>query len=139
MNTKISIHSVTTPSDAQKNSGILGTVQLDIIDPNDNRVFFSLPGIMVRKSKKGDRFLSPPSKKVGDGKEARYFNYFNVFPLKRTSRESDPSITQYNEEQKANMSKLTQEVLRILDNGGTRQTANTSTTESTTVSASDWM
>lgn len=140
METKFKIHSVTPPSNEQVKVGILGTVEIHIVDAKDERVFIRLPQIMVRQAKaSGDRFLSTPSKKVGE----KYYNYFDIFPLRRGKNPNDNTHAEYNEGQKGNMSKLTQEVLRILDNGGTTRPAGPKvervSTTPTSSAPSDWM
>jgi hypothetical protein len=108
---KIKISQVFTPSDLQKAKGIMGTANLAIVDGDDNPIVY-LNGMTVRRTKDGkQRFLSMPSYSIQKGGETQYRNHFSMFPSSKESESRDA--------QRARMDSLTNDVLRILDNGGT--------------------
>jgi len=112
---KINILDVITPSDRQKQSGILGTVNLEMTNDNGQPIA-KLNGLTIRANKQtGERFLSEPSYKVEkQGQAATYYKHFQLYPWKR-----DDGDTVINA-QKASNDKLTAEVVRLLDAGGTK-------------------
>lgn len=110
---KINILDVIPPSEKQLKAGMLGTVNLAIA-ADSGELLARLNGFTVRANKSdGSKFLSEPSFKVGEGDTAKYLKHFSLFPLS-----GDAAIDRV---QKEKMSALTQEVLRILDTGGTRR------------------
>ena len=101
--TTVKIVDVITPSDNQKKAGILGTVNLAIVD-DKGVTLANLFGLKVVENKTtGDRFLSEPSQKVGD----KYYSHFALLPGKA------------DEPQRKLREEITANVLRVLDNGGT--------------------
>lgn len=109
----IQIVDVIAPSENQIKSNILGTVNLMIVG-QDSLPIARLNGLTVRKNKEGKRFLAAPSYPVGEGDKKQWYNHFTLFPTKT----DDDS---FNNKQRATMDVLTEEVLRILDTGGTRK------------------
>jgi hypothetical protein len=110
---KINISQVFTPSPNQTAKGILGTANLAILDDEGNPVAY-LNGMTVRRTKDGkNRFLSMPSYAIKKEGETQYRNHFALFP----SGKEDSS----RQAQRARMDSLTNDVLRILDNGGTHK------------------
>jgi hypothetical protein len=114
---EIKIIDVMTPSQAQAKNNILGSVTLEIT-ADDNTPIVRLTGITVKKSKDGNRFLSMPSFKVGQADKERWLNHYSIFPGKA----DDSELSQ---KQRKRMDKLTQDVLRVLDSGGTKQRTET--------------
>lgn len=110
----IKICDVFAPSDKQLNVGIHGTVNLEIIGDNGNAIV-RLNGIAVRKNgKDGSRFLAEPSYKVTKDGVDKYWSHFKVYPGKKDDQS-------YNESQRNESDALINEILRVLDNGGTKQ------------------
>lgn len=109
----IKVTDVMMPSEAQKNSNIHGSVSIEIL-ADDGSTVVRLSGISVRKTKDGTRFLAMPSFPVGKGDQAKYLNHYSIFPGK--GDDSDLS-----KKQRARMDKLTADVMRILDAGGTKR------------------
>ena len=105
---KINISGVFPPTQKQKSAGIHGAASVEIVS-DESYVIARLSGITVRESKTGNKFLSMPSFKVAgkDGGDDRWLKHFNIFPL---GEDAD-----YNNSQKESMSKLANEVLRLLD------------------------
>jgi len=104
---------VIPPSEKQENAGIHGTVNLEIV--SDGVVLTRMSGVSVRKSKKGDRFLSEPSYPVGEGEQRKWYKHFHLFP--------GPGGEE-GQQQRDSRDALTAEVIRVLDNGGTRRKRN---------------
>lgn len=109
----IQIVDVIPPSEAQVKSNILGTVNLMIVG-EDNMPIARLNGLTVRRNKQEKRFLAAPSYPVGEGEKKQWYNHYTMFPTKT----DDDS---FNNKQRATMDTLTEEVLRVLDSGGTRK------------------
>ena len=119
----IKILDVRTPSQKQKQSGIEGTVNLGIVD-TDGTVIVRLSGITMRRSKAGALFLSEPSYSVGTGAETKWWKHFNLYPI---TSDSD------GDSQKSKKSTLTDEIVSILESGGT---TSSDTQSNNTVSSS---
>ncbi len=124
----VKILEVIPPSEKQTQSNIHGTVNL-MIEADNGTPVVRLSGITVRKDKSGNSFLSMPSYKVGTDKDAKYYNHFQLFPLINDNEEASSS-------QKDRLNALTQEVVRIVANGGTKRTNNTPTAKTAPVAAS---
>lgn len=117
----IKIVDVIAPSDKQKANNILGTVNLEIVTPNGNTIA-KLMGLTVRKNQKGERFLASPSYKV-EGKDGdKWYNHFSIFPPKGEDQT-------YNDSQRKLQQQLTDEVLRVLDNGGMKRDKTSSSSK----------
>ena len=129
--TNIKIDGVYVGSEKQVEKGILGTVNLSVLDA-DNNIVAQLNGLMVRNNRdKTMRFLAAPSYKMGgrDGEEAKYRNHFRLFPLADGQDEA---------QQKERMSALVTEVLTILDNGGTPKRDRTGTSSEAPKAKQAW-
>ena len=118
---QIKILDVLTPSDKQKAAGIHGTVNLGI--ENDGVLVTRLSGITIRKSGQGSMFMSEPSYAVGEGDNKKWYKHYNLYPGPRGDEGAS---------QRQAKDKLTTEVLRVLESGGTKRretgtTSNTST------------
>lgn len=124
----VKILEVIPPSDKQTQSNIHGTVNL-MIEADNGTPVVRLSGITVRKDKSGNSFLSMPSYKVGDNKEAKYYNHFQLFPLINDNEEASSN-------QKDRLNALTQEVVRLVASGGTKRTSNTPPAKTAPVTAS---
>jgi hypothetical protein len=109
----IKIIDVIAPSEKQKENNILGTVNLEIVTPNGNTIA-KLMGLTVRKNQKGERFLASPSYKVSGKDGDKWYNHFSIFPPKGEDQT-------YNDSQRKLQQQVTDEVLRSLDNGGTKR------------------
>jgi hypothetical protein len=123
---EIKILDVLTPSDKQKNSGILGTINLGIV--NDGVMITKLHGLTVRKSKSGNYFLSEPSYPVGEGDNKNWYKHFTLYP--------GPAGPE-GQSQRDSKDALTKEVIRILENGGTKRKEATGAVASTAPKAAD--
>ncbi len=110
---EIKIVDVMTPSPAQTQNNILGTVAVEIL-ADDGSVIVRLNGLTVRKAKDGTKFLAMPSFQVGKEGNEKWLNHFKLFP--GNNDESDLS-----KKQRARMDKVATDAIRILENGGTRQ------------------
>ena len=122
----INICDVFPPSDRQLSAGIHGTVNLEVIGDNGHAIV-RLNGISIRKnSKDGSRFFAEPSYKVEKDGTTKYWSHFKVYPGKKDDQS-------YNESQRAQSDALITEVLRVLDDGGTR--ADKGTTAPKTVAS----
>jgi hypothetical protein len=109
---KINIAGVHAPTEKQRNVGIHGSVNLELSSP-DGTVIARLNGITVRESKAGNKFMSPPAFKiVGKDGSDKWLQHYNLFPL--GNDESNNIV------QKDSLNKLTQEVLRMLDGAGSK-------------------
>lgn len=131
---QIKILDVLTPTEKQKNSGIYGTVNLGI--EHDGVMIARLSGITVRKSGQGSMFLSEPSYSVGDGENKKWYKHYNLYPGPRGDEGAS---------QREAKDKVTTEVLRILENGGTKransggtQSQNTASTPSSSAPVDPW-
>jgi hypothetical protein len=112
---KINIAGVHAPTEKQRNVGIHGSVNLELASP-DGTVIARLNGITVRESKAGNKFMSPPAFKItGKDGNDKWLQHYNLFPL--GNDESD------NTTQRDNLNKLTQEVLRMLNDAGNGQSS----------------
>jgi hypothetical protein len=111
---QLKIKEVFTPSDNQIKAGIYGTVCIEILDSTNNLPVITVYNILVRKNKNGEMFLSMPATKNGE----KYYNIVDLFKLGEDEKG--------NETQKSLRSNLTQEVLRILNSGGTKKPAQMS-------------
>jgi hypothetical protein len=105
---KINISGVFPPTQKQKAVGIHGAASVELVS-DESFVVARLSGITVRESKAGNKFLSMPSFKITgkDGGDDKWLKHFNLFPL---GEDAD-----YNNSQKESLSKLTQEILRLLE------------------------
>lgn len=120
--TQIKITGVYTPSEAQKAARIMGTASFCIVDDDGNDMVY-LNGVKILEKKDGSaRFLSMPSYKVGDN----WRSHFRIFPSGPKSESRDA--------QRGRMDSITEEVLRILDSGGT---PSKSTSQPAATTASD--
>lgn len=116
-NININILDVIPPSQAQTSKNILGTVNVQICAA-DGVPIARLNGLSVRKNNKdGTRFLAMPSYPVGKEGDTKYYPHFNLFPTKQ----GDEAFTKAQHDR---MNAFTTEVLRVLDNGGTRKPAS---------------
>ena len=112
----VHITDVFTPSEAQLKNNIHGNINLEMISA-DGTVTARLSGITLRKTKTdGSFFLSMPSYEVKKGEEKKYWNHFTVFPLKVGDENKE-----YNNKQKDRMRLLTEEIVRLVKNGGTKR------------------
>lgn len=120
MTTNINILDVIPPSEKQAGAGIHGTVNLEITGPDGTPVC-KLNGIAVRKTKDGSsRFLGEPSYPVTRDGDTKYYRHFQMFPRRKDDED-------FNNAQRAANDALTEEVLRLLDGGGTKQRAQGAT------------
>ena len=125
---QINISDVFTPSDKQQSVGIHGTINLEVIGDNGHSIV-KLNGISIRKnSKDGSRFLAEPSYKVTKNGQDNYWSHFKMYPGKKDDQP-------YNESQRSQSDALTTEILRILDDGGTRVNENKPSNTATTAPA----
>lgn len=104
---------VFTPSEKQKSAGIHGTVNFEIV--NDGATLVRLSGATLRQSKDGNFFLSEPSFSIGQGSDQKWLKHYQIYP--GTGDES-------NQAQRSSRDSLTEEVVRILQQGGTRRQNN---------------
>lgn len=115
---KINIAGVHSPSEKQRNVGIHGSVNLELVSP-DGTVIARLNGITVRESKAGNKFMSPPAFKItGKDGNDKWLQHYNLFPLG-----SDDAT---NVIQRESLNQLTQEVLRMLEGGGSNHNSESS-------------
>ena len=114
----VNIVNVFAPSEAQKKSNIFGNVNIEIV-ANDGTLIVRLSGITLRKTKSQDYFLSMPSYDYTKDGEKQYRKHFDLFPLK-----SGDENKSFNDEQKKRAKALTDEVIRLANNGGTQKPSN---------------
>jgi len=123
----VNIVDVFAPSEAQVKKNILGNANLEVVSA-DGILVVRLSGLTLRKTKNGDYFLSPPSYDYLKNGEKMYRKHYDLFPFKMGEENKE-----FNNNQKQRSKAITDEIVRLVNNGGTKRTGSSSgpTTQAT--------